>query len=119
MKIPENMSEKGEGEEAGGSGGEMLVDQGAQLEGERILQAVKDTLALLSAREDAGGGEEGEVLGNIGLGRADGRDNRVDGARPAADGLQDAQAHRLAQEAEAQGDLLQLAFRQEMIRFGG
>ena len=64
-------------------------------------------------------GQQGEVLGNIGLGRADRLNNLVDRARFAAHGLQDSQAHRFAQQAEAQGNLLQLVFGQKMIGLSG
>jgi len=76
---------------------EMFVDQGAQLHGQLILHAVIHSLAVPLPRQDAGSREQGQVLGNIGLGCANRRHNLADRPRLAADGLQDAQAHRFAQ----------------------
>jgi len=97
----------------------MFVDQCTQLHGQLVLRAVKNSLALLLARQDAGSGQQGEVLGNIGLGRADRRHNLVDRVRLAAHGLQNPQAHRFAQQAEAEGNLLQLVLGQQMVDLSG
>ena len=45
--------------------------------------------------------------------------NLVHRARLAAHGLQNPQAHRFAQQAEAQGNLLQLVFGQQMVGLSG
>ena len=111
------------GSEWGGRSGrswrEMFVNQFAQLQGQLILHAVKNPLTLLLARQDAGSGQQGEVLGNIGLGRADRLHHLVDRARLVANGLQNPQAHGLAQQAEAEGNLLQLLFGQQIVGLSG
>jgi len=97
----------------------MFMNQCAQLHGELVLHAIVNALALFSARQDAGSREQGEVLGNIGLGRADRLHHLVDRARLVANGLQNPQAHGLAQQAEAEGNLLQLLFGQQIVGLSG
>ena len=93
----------------------MFMNQCAKLHSQLILHAIINALALFSARQDVGSREQGQVLGNIGLGRADRLHNLVDRERLASNGLQNPQPHGLAQQAEAEGNLLQLLFGQQIV----
>ena len=95
----------------------MFADGFAELQRQRVLHPVKNMLAFLLPAENPGRGQKGQVLGHIGLAGSDGLDDLADGARLPADRLQDAQAHRLAQRPEPDGDQFQLRFRQKMVCF--
>ncbi len=91
----------------------MAVDEFAQFEGQGVFQAVEDALAVLFAGEDAGAGEQGKVFGDIGLRRTGRGHDAGDGARPAADGLENPEAHGLAQELEMLRDAGQFRIAQQ------
>jgi hypothetical protein len=48
---------------------EMFVDQGAQLQGQRVLHPIPNVLAVLLPGQDAGAGQQKQMLGDIGLRR--------------------------------------------------
>ena len=85
---------------------QLCAHQSAKLYGQPVFDAVIHALAVFLARQDTGGREQGKMLRHIRLCRA-GRGNDLGHrARRFADGLQDFQAHRLAEQPEVPRDLL-------------
>ena len=82
------------------------ADELAQLEDGLVGDEAAHAVAVLLAADDAGLGEDAEVLGDVLLRRAERVGELVDGHRPVAQRVEQADAHGLADDAEALGDQL-------------
>ena len=81
----------------------MLVHEFAHFYGQLVFHAVIHGLAGFPAGKDSRSGEEGEVLGDVGLGRPDGGHDFINGTGFPANGLQNFKPHWFAENAKVQG----------------
>ncbi len=85
----------------------------AQLHHQLVLHAVIDALAFLVACQNAGRSHQRKVFGHVRLRGAGGRHDLAHGARLVADGLQNPQPHRLAEQLEPTGQMTEFILRQQ------
>ncbi len=88
----------------GGEIGDAFADQGAQVEDEGHGDRVAGEVALLLALDDAGGGQDAELFGDICLFQVEALDDLGDGGRSALEELENAEARGLGEDGEKVGD---------------
>ncbi len=76
----------------------------AQLEDPRVRDVVEDARTVAATSDDAGLGEGLEVAGGIGLGEAGGLDELGNVEFAVAEGLEETEARRFAEDPESGGD---------------
>jgi len=87
--------------------GELGMHEFAQLHGQFVFHGIVHALPVFAAGQNAAGGQQRQMLRNIGLGGPDGRHNLVYATGFLTYGLQNPQSHRLPQYSEPAGNLIQ------------
>ena len=87
--------------------GKLGMHQLAQLHGQFVFHRVVNTLTVFATGENAAGGQQCEVLGDIGLGGSDSSHNIGHVPWFLANRLQNPQSHRLPQHLEPTGNPVQ------------
>ena len=87
--------------------GKLGAHEFAQLHGQFVFHRVVNTLTVLTTAKNAAGGQQREMLRDIGLGGPNGSHNIIHAAGFLANSLQNPQSHRLTQHLEPTGNPIQ------------
>jgi hypothetical protein len=98
--------------------GSAAADEIAEFEQVGVSNEIKDVVAFAAAADETAVIESLEVLGDVGLIAAEGGGDFADGAFATFEELKDAEAERLAEEAEPAGDSVEQALVGEGAKSG-